>query len=292
MPAAGCLTLALVLGFAQPAVTRDPSALYREAARLRKSGDLAGAARVYGQAHELLRARDLDHSNVLDSLLDSVDLSLEAHARRPEVSLLCDAERMLAEYETAVAGRGESPVAEVQERRGRVSSTLAKEGVSCQVAEATPPEPTTTTPAPAGAKGLSPALASKPSTNTAKTGAPEGPLAPAPTSAPLEGRAHAYRIGGYTSLGIAGVGLVLLATGAGLGPAAEGSGAEQAMKGQSADWLQENVVGRGNAANALVVAGAVVATAATATAVALLVTARRKSRTTLRARIEGGGLRF
>ncbi|MFY0531766.1 hypothetical protein [Nannocystis pusilla] len=296
MLAPACLSLALVLGFGEPAAARDAAGLQKEAARLRKSGDLAGAARAYGQVHERLRAEDFDHSNVLDSLLESVDLSLEAHAQRQDVSLLCDAERMIAEYQTAVAGRGSSPVPEVEELRGRVSAILARDGLSCRaleekpVAQTSPPE--ATEPAPAPVDGVSVGAQTKTPAVVPKAVAPEGLPAPALAPAPMDRRSRGYKIGGYTSLGIAGVGLVLLTVGAGVGAAFERSGAEQAMKGPSANWLHENVVTPGNAANGLVVAGAVVATAATVTAVALLVTARRKSRAALRSRIEAGGLRF
>lgn len=298
MLVAGGLTLLLVLGSGEPAVSQDAASLYKEAARLRNSGDLAGAAQAYGRAHELLRAADPDHSNVLDSLLESVDLSLAAHAQRPDALLLCDTERLIAEFETLAAGRGSSSVAEVEERRGRVSATIARDGVSCRAAEVAPMEPAASTPAPTPAAAAvdsssQEALVNAP-TNVPKAVVPEGPQMPAPrpTRAPLERRSRGYRIGGYTSLGLASVGLVLLGIGAGLGAVFESSGAEQAMKGPSASWLQENMVTSGNVANALVLGGAVMATTATVTTVALLATARRKSRAALRSRLDAGGLRF
>lgn len=300
MLVAGRLALALWLSFGETAVaTSDPAGLYKEAVRLRNSGDLAGAARAYGQAYELLRAADLDHGNVVDSLLESVQLALEAYGRSPDSALLCEARRLVADYEEAVGARGGATVPEVVELRDQVAVTIERDGISCRVAN----DETVVKPAEAAGSGPggTPSPVSPPD-STLKTppvtlqpapaGRSEGPRPPDPQPSLMDPRARRLRTGAYTSFGLTGVGLALLAAGIGTGITAEQAGQRSAIHGSDAVWLQEHLISRGSAANTLVIAGAVLATTATVTAVALLATSRRKSRMAFRTRFSPGGVHF
>lgn len=286
----GRLALASVLGHAEPApAPKDAAALYKEANHLRDSGDLAGAARAYARAHVLLRGSSRDDSNALDSLLETGEVAIQAHALRPDGSLICTAERLVMEYEAALAARRLPAVPEVTQLGQKLAVEIDRAGISCEVQSDRSVEPSSPEPSPPADDDLAPV---GPPEGRVPVGRLEGPREAAPAPAAHDRRARTLRIGAYASLGGAGVGLVLLAAGAGVGSAVERAGHEQAAQGADASWLQDNFVDRGRTANALLVAGAAVATAATVTAVVLLTKARRTTRTTARLHVTPMGVRF
>ncbi|MDC0673438.1 hypothetical protein [Nannocystis radixulma] len=278
------LTLVFTLSGTTAAPPDDPGRLYQEAARLSSAGDPESAARAYARVHLLLRARNLHHSNVFDSAQETVGLTLAAHAGKANVPLLCEAATLLDDYKTALGSTGEAElVAEVTRLVEQIADALGRAGASC------PRAPETTSEPPPQAEPLPAATAGPP-----QTIAPEGPkpAAPAPTPAPVDPRTRRLRIGGYTSLGVAALGVAALAAGAGAGAVRESAGRSAAMAGAEAGWLQDNIIGPGRTANAFVIAGAIVAGAATITAIALLASSRRQPRASARAQVTTFGLRF
>ena len=281
MPALGTFVLALTLGPSAPeGDSADPSSLYMKAVQLRESGDFAGAARAYARAHEILRATDLDHSNVLDSLFEALEGALDAHARSSDVSLLCEGLTLVRSYEAALVESSRPAVPEVAELGGRAAAAVESAGGTCEVVEdestgsdeAPPPTKREDTPPPEVR--------------------PEGPPQADVVGPELAPRNQRLRVGGYASLGVASLGLVALVAGAATGAARRVEGKAAATDGESAGWLQDNVIADGRASNTAMLVGAAVAGAATIAAVTLLATSRRSSRTMSRVRVTADGVRF
>lgn len=285
------LLIVLVLTTGNVATTSsDPSALYKEAGRLRKSGDLAGASRAYRQAHEALRASNFDHSNVLDSLLESVSLALQTQNVKPDVPLLCDARKLVTEYAAATAARGATAGPEVTELREQVDAALDRSKGSCQL-DAKAPTVLPENPAPAG---QTPPSDSPPAKNTKDEAQaePEGPTPPPPLPAFARRRLSPTQIAGYSSIGVAGFGAVLMFVGIGTGIRYELIGQDHARMGSTAEDLQNNIIRLGESSNRMAIAGATIASIAAATAVALLVTSRPKTRNSARVRLAQSGVSF
>lgn len=277
MPSLGPILFALLVAApAGPAAsTEDPGAIYSEANRLKASGDAAGAARAYARAHALLRERDVADGNTLYSLFEAIDLFLAAHGKAVEPALLCEARALLDTYQSAIAQSGRTATAEVTDLERRLSVAQEKYAVVC-VAPPLPEPPESPAEPPPGPRNSEPPAQKleKPAVSPR----PEGP-SPAPPGPPPPKRRGPTKleIGAYSGIGLAGLGIGLLAAGAGVGLAAERDGEFQANNGISAGELQDSVISRGRTANALAYAGVALATTGVITGVALLVAHRRRA---------------
>ncbi|MCY0987586.1 hypothetical protein OV203_10655 [Nannocystis sp. ILAH1] len=263
--------------------------MYKEAGRLRKSGDLAGASRAYGQAHDVLRASNFDHSNVLDSLLESVSLALQANGVKPDVPLLCGAQKRVTDYAAAAAAHKAPAGPEVVDLIEQVDAALERSKGFCHLPAEAP-----AVPAPAPSETSTQAIQagtsdSPPATDTPEEAKaqPEGPVPPDSSPPPVpHHRLSPLQIAGYSSLGVAGAGAVLLLVGVGVGLKKERDGGDYGPTQYGyASWLQENVIRGGGRANQVAIAGATIASVAAITAVALLVTARQKTRNSARVQL-------
>jgi hypothetical protein len=258
------LVLAAAIGLGDaPSANEDPASLYKTANQQREADDLAGAARSYARAHRLLRERNPDHPNVPDSLFEALELAMKAHARAPNVPLLCEVGDLYRNYAASLAARDQPTPPDVAERGDALTAELARADARCATDPETPP------PAPA------------------PTARPEGPR-PTEPAPPLQAdpRARKLRHGGYAGLGVAGLGLVVLVAGAGAGARAEAVGRREVAEapGTTAADLQDGAIARGRVANGLLIAGATLAGAALLAAFGLLVASRRVGRDATRRR--------
>lgn len=277
LASAVALTVAAPPAVAAPPPAGDPirqkvEAVFEAANRASEAGDHVTAAERYAEAVDLLPERRENHDGRALALLDSVRARRRAFAGSGDAGQLCAARSLIARYldEAAEAyGIGaaqmDGPRAAAREREG-IDESLAAAGETCSQGQVEGPSDSRPTP---------------------RAGPAPAPTAPKPRRSPLT-------VAGAVSLGVAGGFLVMMAAGLGVGQAAEAAGRDLRREDPTRDidgLLDAGFYRRGQAGNAVAIAGGVLGGLAAVVGASLLVVgARPRARPAVDARLGPGGV--
>lgn len=261
---------------ANPGAPEDPrarlEAIYGAANQETQNGNFAAAADRYAEALALLPESHANHESRALALLDSVTARREAYARTRDPLQLCKARDLLRTYllNTRTIYGTASVELDGPRQAGRLHGEIEVQLVEL-ASRTSGPE--------AKPDGLSAATCPGDQAPPA-TAAPAAPPEPTTRKPPRPTR-DPRTIAGITLLGVAGGSLGLMGLGLGLGAAAEKKGQAAHMADPAPDvdaLLADGFWQRGQAANRLAIAGAVIAGVALVGGAALLIAARVRPR--------------